>query len=146
MSSETSAIKGSCFCKGIQYEVLSGTAQWITCYCSMCRKMIGADFGTFFAVPKSKLQMKAKETLKSYRSSKDAVRSFCSTCGCSVMMESDFETNTIWFNPGTLDHEIPVIKPSQIFTEDKAFWMDIMREAPHSGDISNWEVDCAKDL
>ncbi|XP_064087275.1 uncharacterized protein LOC135201909 [Macrobrachium nipponense] len=139
-------IKGSCYCKGIQYEVQSGTGQWIRCHCSMCRKLIGADFCTFFAVPNSKLQMKAKETMKTYRSSKEAVRSFCSTCGCSVIMKNDTESNTIWINASTLDQEIPVTKPTQIFTDNKAFWLDTLNDAPHSGDISNWEPDCAKDL
>lgn len=147
MSSATpSVIKGSCFCKGIQYELPAGTAQWIRCHCGMCRKLIGSDFCTYFAVPYAKLQLKAKETMKTFRSSKEAVRQFCGNCGCTVFMKYDIETNTIWIGAGTLDHEIPITRPTRIFLDDKAYWLDTMSSVPGSGDISNWVVDCAKDL
>ncbi|KAK7067173.1 hypothetical protein SK128_015415 [Halocaridina rubra] len=138
--------KGSCFCKGIQYECTSGTAQWIRCHCNMCKKLIGADHCSFLAVKESKLTLTSKDTMKTFRSSKEAVRSFCTNCGCSVLMKYDGEKSTIWINAGTLDQEIPVTRPTQIFLDDKAFWLDTMSTVPGSKDISNWEVDCAKDL
>ena len=147
MSSATpSVIKGSCFCKGIQYEFNSGTAQWIICPCSMCNKTIGGDIFTFFAAPYRKLKFKAKETMKTFKSSKEAERWFCGNCGCSVFMKCFVEPNTIWVTASSLDHEIPATRPTGVFGQDMPYWMDTMSSVSHSADISNWEVNCAKDL
>ncbi|XP_037785646.1 uncharacterized lyase C29B12.13-like [Penaeus monodon] len=139
-------ISGSCLCKGVQYCIPSKTSQWLRCHCSMCRKAIGAEHCTYFAVPVAKVEFKSKDTLKTFRSSEDAERSFCSNCGCSICMKYGVEKNTIWFNAATLDVKVPVVDPHQIFTKDKFEYLDVMAQSHGTPDISAWVVDSAKSL
>lgn len=145
-ASAAEVISGSCLCKGIQYCITSRTYQWLRCHCSMCRKAIGAEHCTFFAVPIAKLEFKSKKTLKTYKSSEHAVRSFCGKCGCSICMKYDIEEHTVWFNAATVDGDVPVVDPHQVFTKDKVPYLETMSRAHGTIDISAWVVDCARDM
>jgi len=43
-------ICGSCLCGGVQYEILGELSDAAFCHCSMCRRTLGAAFGTYARV------------------------------------------------------------------------------------------------
>lgn len=129
-------VAGSCLCKGVQYYVPDKPLQWFRCHCSMCRKAIGSEHCTFIAVNDTNLEYKSKKTLKEFQSSEHVVRAFCSTCGCSISMKYDSEVDLIWFNAATLDVDLPVVDPHQVYLKDRVPYLDIMSQAPSAIDQS----------
>lgn len=61
-------------------------------------------------------------------------------------MKYDIEEYTIWFNAATVDVDVPVVDPHQVFTKDKVPYLDIMSRSHGTIDISAWVVDCARDM
>ena len=79
------AIQGTCLCGTVRYEIGGPLRMMINCHCSMCRKHHGSLYATFVGAPLMTFRWHAGESnIGYYRSSENAMRSFCRTCG-SVM-------------------------------------------------------------
>jgi hypothetical protein len=69
--------KGKCLCGAVQFEIELPTLFCAHCHCSMCRRMHGAGFVTWFAVPYSRFRMVAgNDNLMGYRSSDHGTRRY----------------------------------------------------------------------
>jgi hypothetical protein len=124
-------ILGGCLCGAVRYR-LSAPLEGIShCYCSMCRKQHGAAFATYGTAPRSHLAIDdAKGALRIYRSSAQAQRHFCGTCGSSLFWEHDKLKETLEVALGTLDDE-PAERPeAHIFVRDKPSWISILDDLP----------------
>jgi len=63
-------VKGSCRCGAVQFEVTLPTLGCCHCHCSICRRFLGAAYGTFFQVPRDQVRLVAGEShLRRHRSS-----------------------------------------------------------------------------
>ena len=81
--------KGSCLCGAVGFEVTLPTKWCAHCHCSMCRRAHGAGFVTWVGVRAGQFRITAGESqIHRYRSSNEAVRSFCSSCGSTLLFES----------------------------------------------------------
>ncbi|CAL4079756.1 unnamed protein product, partial [Meganyctiphanes norvegica] len=147
------AIKGSCLCGSIKFTATCQPSCFSQCHCTMCRKCVGSASSMFIAVNKNKLTFHCKDTLKTYRSSKDdklsAVRGFCGKCGCSLFMDYDGEENTSWLMVGALDTTPLVNNPIQVYIENKVPYFDEMNNtlgAQDPDDLQNFEWDSGKNV
>ena len=52
-------VKGSCLCGAVQFEVTLPTLGCCHCHCSICRRFLGAAYGTFFQVPRDQVRLGA---------------------------------------------------------------------------------------
>jgi hypothetical protein len=126
------ALKGSCLCKGVQYEITAPLDAAANCHCSMCRKQSGAAFLSAAGVATKNFRWtKGEELLTRYASSPGGERIFCRRCGSTLAGgPSDPKGEMIWIMLGTLDDD-PKIKPSShIFVGSKASWFDIADALP----------------
>ena len=83
-------VGGGCFCGAVRFEVRTPTAFCGHCHCTMCRRVHGAGFVTWFGVDKSRFRITAgEETLTHLRSSSHGSRWFCSSCGSSLFCSVD---------------------------------------------------------
>ncbi len=57
-----------------------------------------------------------------YRSSNDAVRSHCGTCGSPLTFVFDTDPNIVWVTLGTLDNPDSVLPMENWFVRDKVQW------------------------
>jgi len=126
------AVKGSCLCGGIRYEVdADGFGKVIHCHCSMCRKATGAAFRTRAAVRASAFRWICGQTLVSeYESSPGETRTFCRRCGATLATFFKDHPAEIGLPLGTLDDD-PGVRPSaHVYVASQAPWFEIVDELP----------------
>jgi hypothetical protein len=126
--------RGSCLCKGIQYELSSELRATTHCHCSACRKAHGAAFATHGSVPRTDLRLiTGKDLLKEYKSSARITRSFCSQCGSQLFWHQSGEyEDWVAISLGTLDTAFEPRKQRHIFVGSKAGWFTIHGQWPQS--------------
>src|SRR5689334_21026063 len=81
-------LSGGCLCGDVRYEADGVPFHQTNCHCSMCRRASGAPMVAWFSVARTELRW-VKGVRTRYRSSADAVRSFCARCGTQLTFESD---------------------------------------------------------
>lgn len=126
---------GSCLCSKVKFKI-SGTASDMShCHCSMCRKIHGTLFATYFGTEQLEYT-DGKEHIDEYESSKGFVRSFCNSCG-SPLPEKSLDGPGYYVPAGLMDDDPGARPQSHIFTESKADWHSITDKLPqheHYGD------------
>ena len=87
---------GSCFCGRVRFEASMPSIFCAHCHCSMCRRIHGAGFVTWFSVPRTQLRITAGESdLVRFQSSDHGTRSFCGCCGSSLFFESTLDAERV---------------------------------------------------
>ena len=125
-------LRGSCLCKGIQYEI-SGPLKFVrNCHCSMCRKVTGAAFRTRAAVRNSDFRWtKGEELVGRYESSPGEFKAFCKVCGSTLgTFFPNAPHQTMGLALGTLDDN-PGVRPGcHVYVASKAPWYEITDDLP----------------
>src|SRR5262245_33705063 len=84
-----SSFSGACLCGSVRFEIDSTTKWCAHCHCSMCRRAHGAPFVAWVGVKSEQFRFLAGEDrVERYRSSPEATRSFCKTCGSMMFFQS----------------------------------------------------------
>jgi hypothetical protein len=60
-------LKGGCFCGRIRYEAAGTPFHETNCHCSICRRISGAPFVTWFSVSRSEFRLVCGEPARSSR-------------------------------------------------------------------------------
>jgi hypothetical protein len=90
----------------------------------MCRRHSGAAFLTYVSVDRSAFELERGE-LVYYRSSKDALRSHCGSCGSPLTFVSDADPDRVWVTMGSLDNPGAITPTESWFVKDKLHWVQI---------------------
>jgi len=118
------AIKGSCLCGEVTYEIKGPFEIFQYCHCSRCRKFTGSAYASNLFVPPGQFKWTNGETLVGRYEHPEAryfATNFCKTCGSSLPWSVKGGKNII-VTAGTLDDD-PGIKPKwNIFWKSKAPW------------------------
>ena len=125
-------IKGSCECRAVTFSVEGPLRPTWACHCIQCRKTSG-HYWASTEVPTARLNMIKYDSLKWYRSSEQARRGFCATCGSSLFWQED-DQDTISIGAGTLD-DLPggaTTLEKHIFMADKGAYYDVTDGVPQS--------------
>ena len=80
-------LKGHCLCGAIRYETVAPPTLECVCHCTMCRRAAGSPMVGWFTVPRGAYRVVAGTPTR-YRSSPQAIRTFCGTCGTPLTFES----------------------------------------------------------
>ena len=85
-----SKVTGGCLCGAVEFE-LKLPSEWCAhCHCSMCRRAHGAGYVTWAGFKSDHFILrKGDHHLRWYESSPGARRGFCSTCGSTMLFESE---------------------------------------------------------
>ena len=123
-------IRGNCLCGGIQYEISGELRDLAFCHCSMCRRTLGAAFGTFARVCADEFRWLSGEDLVAfYESSPGVHRCFCRKCG-SALGATGEGGRLSWLALGTVTGD-PGLRPeAHIFVGSKAPWYTITDQLP----------------
>lgn len=126
-------LKGSCLCKGVTYELTGQLRPSVGCHCIQCRKTSG-HYVSATQVGAEHLHITNDETLVWYRSTPEAARGFCSTCGSSLFWRADADNGATSVMSGTLDGETGLSTAQHIFTAFKGDYYDIEAGVPQRED------------
>jgi hypothetical protein len=105
------ALKGSCLCGTVRYEVDQLDMPIQQCHCRTCRKAHAAPFAPTAGVARSHFRWLAGgEHLSSFESSPGKQRHFCARCGSHLMAERPGQPHVI-LRVATLDDD-PGLRPA----------------------------------
>ena len=135
------ALRGSCLCGGVRFEIDGPLMRSSHCHCRQCQKAHGAPFRTRARVAAADFRYLLGEELVSfYESTPGTRRGFCKVCGAPVLVKFDEHSRSAQTDPGavalygialaTLDDD-PGLRPdAQAFIVDKAPWFTVTDDLP----------------
>jgi hypothetical protein len=135
------AIRGSCLCGSIKFEINGPLSPPSNCHCSMCRKQHGAAFRSRARVEKSDFKwVQGADLVTFYESTPGAFRGFCRVCGSPIVNKFEARSRIAERDPqapsrygialATLDDD-PGVRPlAHIFVGSKAPWFEITDDLP----------------
>jgi hypothetical protein len=89
----------------------------------MCRRAHGAPLVTWTGVPDSQFRMAAgAELLRDYASSTEAIRSFCSVCGSTLLFRSTRWPGEVHVATANFDGAIDRQPTAHVFWSDRVPW------------------------
>ena len=120
-----SALKGSCLCGSIRYEVTGQALRFYHCHCGRCRKATGTGHASnLFVSPQSSITWTSGEALlKCYKlpGAERFYNCFCTQCG-SRMPRVIPEIDMVLIPAGSLDTPSPLPAQARIFWDSRAEW------------------------
>jgi hypothetical protein len=108
---------GRCQCGAVSYRVKGNMRDVVVCHCGQCRRNHGYAPG-YTAARKAELTVQGEENVAWYRSSEEARRGFCRTCGSSLFWASDGK-DTVSITAGSLNPPTGLTTVLHIMTADK---------------------------
>ena len=121
-------LEGGCLCGSIRYRV-AASDEVCHCHCSLCRRSSGAPFVTWVTVPVSDFAI-LRGCPATYRSTPQAVRSFCSECGTALCFRSDAQPDTIDITVASLDEPARLAPLRHIHTSSQLPWITLADGLP----------------
>lgn len=123
------AIRGSCLCGSVQYEITGSFALAGHCHCSICRKANGAAYVSWGIIDPQQFRWTAgQDHIAQYESSPGKQRCFCRQCGASLASSHGGRVSEVVL--GSIDGD-PGTRPLEhIFVGSKAIWHDITDDLP----------------
>lgn len=83
-------LQGSCLCGAIALTVEVSPEEVLRCHCRMCRKAHGGPYATFARFPHDAMTFtRGAASVRTYRSSAWAYRTFCGECGAALQFVRD---------------------------------------------------------
>jgi hypothetical protein len=135
------AIRGSCLCGGIKFEIDGPLLRPLNCHCTFCRKQQGAAFRSRARVLRRDFKwLQGEDLVRSYESTPGFRRGFCGVCGSPVVNWAEPHSPYAQSNPRTLTEygialsildDDPGVRPEcHSFVRSKAAWFEITDDLP----------------
>ena len=110
----TAKTTGGCLCAAVRYEIAGPLRPVVYCHCEQCRRTSGHLVAATACKP-GDLRVMIDVGLRWYRSSAEAQRGFCSTCGSSLFWQPE-HGQYISIMAGTIDGPTGLVSCEHIYT------------------------------
>lgn len=115
--------RGHCLCGGVRLTVKAPLTELSFCHCSQCRRQTGLYYATTDVLVDD-LLIDGVEQIRWYRSSPQAQRAFCSTCGSALFWQAD-GSNRIAIMAGVFDQPTGLSGGRHIYCDDRADYYEL---------------------
>ena len=123
--------KGSCLCRGVQYEIAGEIGEFGYCHCTSCRKASGTAHAANAPVQRADFQLlSGADYLSEFESSPGKARVFCRRCGSPLYAYLRADMDTIRIRLGTLDTPFAKQPRAHTWVSEKAPWEPIDDKLP----------------
>lgn len=122
----TTPISGGCLCGGVRFTVRTLGFGIINCHCEDCRILHG-NYKAMVVVASQDLQFESDATLTRYRTSAEAQRGFCHTCGAQLFKLPD-DGQMVLVSAGALKAPLGLQTRKNVWVEDAPDWYTIPSE------------------
>jgi len=130
-------LRGRCLCGGVGFELLGPFRPISMCHCRQCAQWSGNQVA-MTAVPLDRFVMnRGAELLRWYRSSEEAERGFCSTCGSSLFWRPT-DRSRMSVAAGAIDPPTGLAIAHHIFVADKSDYYTIDDGNPCHADAGDF--------
>jgi hypothetical protein len=132
-------LEGGCLCGALRYEI-DTTANDVAdyCHCTQCRKASGAPVVAWIQVAPDRFRL-MRGSGQPFRSSPDATRWFCSSCGSPVYM-TDSSGKSVGVTLGTLDNPEHVRPTVHGWESQRIDWFDLTDMLPRYADHPPYDL------
>jgi len=120
--------RGGCLCGAVRYEVRGPLRGVVLCHCGQCLRSHG-HFGAYTSVRLEDLTLSGQDALKWYRSSDQARRGFCATCGGRLFWEPSGQ-GRMAVAAGSFDQPSGLESVGHIFVADAGDYYEIADGLP----------------
>ena len=114
---------GGCLCGGVRYRVTGPLRPVVACHCQMCRRTSGHHVAATSCAA-SDFVLESGGTLSWYRSSPEARRGFCGSCGGNLFHQRDGAAR-IAISAGSLDQPTGLRLAGHIHTAGRGDYFDL---------------------
>lgn len=114
---------GSCFCGNVHYTVQLPVKWHAHCHCSMCRRIHGAAFVTWFGVECGRATFDERDVIW-YQSSPDAERGRCRHCASPLFFRSKRWLGELHIVTASLKSRLDRAPEAHVYYADKVDWFD----------------------
>ena len=115
-------VEGGCFCGSIRFSFELNSYPSANCHCSMCRRISGAAFVSWMAIPLSCFEYTKGEP-KELISSSHGARFFCQECGTPIACILDADKRNMNITICSLDKPQDFEPRGDIHVEDMLDWV-----------------------
>lgn len=134
------AVSGSCLCGAVLFEVELPTSFCAHCHCSLCRRSHGSGVVTWFGVERGRFRfLGGEDALVRYRSSEHGTRSFCGTCGSTLLCESTRRPGEVDVVLANMHGKIDRPPELHVYFDDRAEWVHVADGLPRLGGKTGME-------
>lgn len=121
-------LSGRCFCGACTWTARDEILWAALCHCKDCRRAASSDYVSWFGVPRDSVTWTGPR--KTYHSSENVTRSFCSKCGSPLSFQTDILPDEIHLYAPSLD-DPSVYKPTaHIFWSEHLPWVQDADDLP----------------
>ena len=123
------AFTGKCMCGAIRYSAEGRPVHHALCHCDHCRASSGAYVIGWALFPNEAVTIEGEPV--SYRSSADATREFCGTCGTGLFYRNEgLFPDQVDIQSGTLDDPDALPPQARIQVAEAPSWMEHYADLP----------------
>ena len=117
------ALRGSCHCGGVRFEVPDEFEPRAFCHCTTCKKLSGGSGTVNGRVRSVDVRITAgEELLRTYQPSEGTAKTFCSVCGSNLFGAGWPESEYASVRVTGIDDPFPGGPQKHIFTRSVASW------------------------
>lgn len=114
-------LDGGCLCGAIRFRAHGVPLALSRCHCRSCRLAAGSA-GVAWAIFKRSDFALLQGELAHYRSSPNAIRTFCGTCGTSISYEPSDKPENIEVTSSTFDHPNRFAPSREVWVSHRLTW------------------------
>ena len=126
-------IEGGCLCGALRYSSSADPTESGYCHCRMCQKLSGAPVIAWTGFPAESFAYTEGQPAI-YRSSPNAQREYCQSCGSQILFRDSTEPESVWVNSCTADQPENLLPEYHIFCDSRMPWFETTDELPRYGD------------
>lgn len=122
-------LSGGCHCGAVRYTIAGDLIHHTLCHCSDCRRNAGAPVVGWAGARREQFHIDGD--LTDYRSSPDATRSFCPTCGTGLFyVNEEVLPGLIDVQTSTFDTPEASAPSAHVQVAERLPWMEKVQELP----------------
>lgn len=130
------ALKGSCLCGAVEYEIDRIDMPLVHCHCRTCRKAHAAAFVTTAGVMREHFHWtKGERDLASFESSPGKFRRFCRNCGSHLVADRPAQPHVV-LRVATLDEDPGLVATAHIWCSHGVPWLSGGDDMP---EFAEWQ-------
>jgi hypothetical protein len=119
----TEALRGSCLCGGVRFEVAAEPTTARYCHCTSCKKLSGSIGTANARVPSASIRILAgEELLRTYEPDEGTAKTFCSVCGSNLFGGGWPESEQCSVRLSAIDTPFDVRPRAHLYVRSVAPW------------------------
>jgi hypothetical protein len=117
------AVRGSCLCGGVKFELAEAPATLRYCHCESCKKLSGGAATVNARVPSKAIRiLEGADVLQTFQPDQGSAKTFCSRCGSNLFGGGWPDSETASVRATALDDAFAARPSAHLYVRSVAAW------------------------